>query len=453
MALAAGGALRFYNLGALELSPDEGASWAAASAPTTSEVIVRQARLNPGKLPIHDLMLHGWIAVFGSSLAAMRAMSAALGVVSILLVYLVVGELFAPESEGESALSHDDIGVIAGLATLVFAVNLVTIKYSREARMYPLMLSAILAQVAMFLRALRAGGLANYAAVVLLTAIAIGSNYSALAVPATEGLWLLNVVARSGWRPDNANARRGWALAAALAAAGLILVPTLFSLPAVSAVNGGGWRKPPALYAPFALFNKATGSFAFPILAALAIWGVVRGWRDARDAVGFALLWMWAPPLMMMVASYTIAPVFVERYGLSCFVPFFILVALGIFELPGDLVRIGALALAVVFSVGHIVSYDRKPHDAQYREAIAAASSALKPGEVMTIVPGYAIDVIRYYLPADQFNRAVPYDASAPPVAVLILGDQNLAPSAAQSYRKEYPEVVTRLRGVTVLRR
>ena len=319
--------------------------------------------------------------------------------------------------------------------------------------MYPLMLSAILAQVAMFLRALRAGGLANYAAVVLLTAIAIGSNYSALALPATEGLWLLNVVARAGWRPDNANARRGWALVAALAAAGLILVPKLFSLPAVSAGNAGGWRKPPALYAPFALFNKATGSFAFPILAALAIWGVVRGWRDARDAVGFALLWMWAPPLMMMVASYTIAPVFVERYALSCFVPFFILVALGIFELPGDLVRIGALVLAVAFSVGHIVSYDRKPHDAQYREAIAAASSALKPGEVMTIVPGYAIDVIRYYLPADQFNRAVPYDASAPPVAVLILGDQNLAPSAAQSYRKEYPDVVTRLRGVTVLRR
>ena len=150
----------------------------------------------------------------------------------------------------------------------------------------------------------------------------------------------------------------------------------------------GGWRKLPAWYEPFALFNKATGSFAFPILAALAIWGVVRGWRrGAHDAVGFALLWMWAPPFMMVAASYTIAPVFVERYALSCFVPFFILAALGIFELPGDLVRAGALALAVAFSLGHLVSYDRKPHDAQYREAIAAADSALKPGEVMTVVP------------------------------------------------------------------
>ncbi len=436
------------------MSADEGASWAAASAPTAAEVIARQPALNPGELPVHDLMLHGWIALFGSSLAAMRAMSAALGVVSILLVYLVCWELFTPGSERESALTSDDAEIIAGLGALVFAVNLVTIKYSREARMYPLMLAAILAQVAMFIRALRRGGLVNYAAVVVLTAIAIASNFAALLVPATEGLWLLIVIARARWRPDDAKARRAWAIAIALAAAGLILVPKLFtSLHAASAGSVGGWRKPPALYAPFALFNKATGSFAFPILAALAIWGVMRGWRRERDAVGFALLWMWAPPVAMLVASYTIAPVFVERYALTCFVPFFILVALGIFELPGDLVRIGALVLAVAFSAGHIVSYDRKPHDAQYREAIAAASSALKPGEVMTVVPAYAIEVLRYYLPADQLDRAVSYGAPASAAAVLILGDQNLAPDAARSYRKVYPDVVARLRGVTVLRK
>jgi mannosyltransferase len=445
-----GSAIRFANLGALEMSPDEGASWAAASAPTAAEVIARQPSLNPGELPAHDLLLHGWIALFGSSIAAMRALSAALGVVSILLIYLVVCELF----EG-SELTRDDIRLVAGFSALLFAVNLVTIKYSREARMYPLMLAAVLAQVAMFIRALRVGGLANYAAVVLLTAIAIASNFAAVLIPATEGLWLVYIIARAGWRPDNANARRAWTIAIALAAAGLILVPKLVSsLHRASAGSVGGWRKPPALYEPFALFNKATGSFAFPILAALAIWGVVRGWRrGARDATNFALLWMWAPPLMMVVASYTIAPVFVERYALSCFVPFFILAALGIFELPGDLVRIGGLALAVAFSVGHIVSYDRKPHDAQYREAIAAAESALKPGEVMTVVPSYAIEVLRYYLAADQQNRAVRYEPEAPPAAVLILGDQNLAPGGAHSYKEQYPNVIARLRGVTVLRR
>ena len=432
------------------MSPDEGASWAAASAPSAAEVIARQPSLNPGELPIHDLMLHGWIALFGSSVAAMRSLSAALGVISIWLVYLVVCELF----EG-SALIRDDVKIVAGLSALVFAVNLVTIKYSREARMYPLMLAALLAQVTMFLRALRVGGFANYAAVMLLTAIAIASNFAAMLIPATEGLWLVYIIARAGWRPGDANARRAWAIALALAAGGFILLPKLFlSMHAASSGSVGGWRKPPAWYEPFALFNKATGSFAFPILAILAIWGVICGWRrGARDSIAFAILWMWAPPLIMVVVSYAIAPVFVERYALSCFVPFFVLAALGIFELPGDLVRVGALVLAVAFSIGHIVSYDRKPHDAQYREAIAAADSALKPGEVMTAVPSYAIQVLRYYLPADQLDRAVRYDPSAPSAAVLILGDQNLAPGEAQSYKKEYPHTVARLRGVTVLQR
>ena len=211
------------------MSPDEAASWAAASAPTAAEVIARQPSLNPGELPVHDLLLHGWIALFGSSIAAMRALSAALGVLSIALVYIVVIELFATGSEKDSALSNDDIGIIAGLAALLFAVNLVTIKYSREARMYPLMLAAILAQVAMFLRAIRVGGLANYLGVVVLTAIAIASNFAAVLIPATEGLWLVFIIARAGWRPDDANARRAWTIAIALAAAGLILVPKLFS--------------------------------------------------------------------------------------------------------------------------------------------------------------------------------------------------------------------------------
>jgi mannosyltransferase len=431
------------------MSPDEGASWAAASAPSAAEVIARQPALNPGELPVHDLLLHAWIALFGSSLAAMRALSAAFGVASILLVYLVVCELFQ-----ESALTRDDVKTVAGLSALLFAVNLVTIKYSHEARMYPLMLAAILAQVAMFLRALRVGGLANYTAVVVLSALAIASNFAALLMPATEGLWLVYIIAIAGHRHDNANARRAWVIAIALAAAGLILVPKLFSsLHAASAGSLGGWRKLPAWFEPFALFNKATGSFAFPILAALAIWGAISGWRrSSRDSIAFALLWMWAPPLMMLAASYMIAPVFVERYALSCFVPFFILAALGIFELPGDLVRVAALALAVAFSLGHIVSYERKPHDAQYREAIAAADSALKPGEVMTVVPSYAIQMLRYYLPPDHLDRAVRYEPSAP-AAVLILGDQNLAPGASQSYKNEYPQVVARLRGVTVMRK
>jgi uncharacterized membrane protein len=461
-ALAVGGYLRFANLGALEMSADEGASWAAAAASSVAEVIARQPALNPGELPVHDLMLHGWIRLFGERVAAMRVMSALLGVVSIALVYFVTRELLFLDSGTESQLSPesrlwgDDVTMIAATAALIFAVSLVTIKYSREARMYPVMLAAVLAQVAIFLRALRVGGLANYVVVAILTALAIGANYSAILVPATEAVWLMYVVARPrDGGADNPQSKHAFALAAALGAGGLILAPKLLSsLQVASALNASGnvigWRRPPSLYAPIALFNKATGTFAFPALAAFAIWGAIRGWRrGARDAVSFALLWMWLPLVMMVAGSYAIAPAFVERYALSCFVPFFILIAIGIFSLRTDSARVVALAIIFGLSIGHIVSYARKPHDAQYREAVASATAALKPDEVITVVPPYAIEVVRYYLPAIQRDRAVPYDASSTNAAVLILGDQDVA----DSYGKDYPQTVARLRGVTVMRK
>ena len=71
----------------------------------------RHYALNPGELPIYDLTLHGWIALFGTSPTAMRALSAAFGVLTIALVYIVVCELFAPETETESVLTIDDIAI------------------------------------------------------------------------------------------------------------------------------------------------------------------------------------------------------------------------------------------------------------------------------------------------------------------------------------------------------
>ena len=65
VAVVLGALLRFFRLGASELSPDEAASWAAAAAPTVAGVIRQQAVFNPGKLAAYELILHGWIAVFG----------------------------------------------------------------------------------------------------------------------------------------------------------------------------------------------------------------------------------------------------------------------------------------------------------------------------------------------------------------------------------------------------
>jgi len=452
-AVLLGGYLRFSGLSRLEMSDDEGASWAAAAAPTLGQVIAAQARLNPGKMAVHEIALHEWTALFGDGIVAQRALSAMLGTISIVIVFWIGFELYAPRNESDDWRAAS----IAALGAIVYAVNLVTIKYTREARMYPVMLTATLLQVGFFVRASRRGGFLNYAGAGAFAIVAIASNFSAALVPATEGMWLLYLIARSGIRAQNAESRRAWSLVAALALAALAFFAFAMSglRGAASAVERGAieWIKSPPWWAPVALFNKAAGSFSFPVLALAAAYGVARGWRRERDAVAFSLLWMWGPPVLMVIVSYAVRPLFVERYALASFVPFFLLVGVGIWELSELRWRAVALAIVVAISIGHIAVSNRKPHDAEWREAALLGVANLHSGETMTAVPRYSISVVRYYLPPTERTRTIDYVRGGREASVVLLRDHGVAPAVDTAIHQEYPVELARMRGVIVLRR
>src|SRR6185437_6171997 len=123
-------------------------------------------------------------------------------------------------------------------------------------------------------------------------------------------------------------------------------------------------------------------------------------WSRSRDGVEFALIWMLAPPLLLMGISLLLRPVFVERYLLSCFVPFFLLVAIGINQTGALRSKLTALAIVSAFALGHVHAYERKPHDAQWREAATIAAAGTANNASIAVAPGYAVNVVRYYLRA-----------------------------------------------------
>ena len=99
----------------------------------------------------------------------------------------------------------------------MFAVNVIAIRNSREARMYPLMLDATLGQVWFFARAARLGGMVNYAGAMFLALAASGATLAAVPVFVLEGFWLLYRLYRHGWWPAEPGSRHAWGLAIALA--------------------------------------------------------------------------------------------------------------------------------------------------------------------------------------------------------------------------------------------
>ena len=103
IAVAVGTLLRFFRLGSRELSIDESLSWAESSRRNVDRILHVQHRLDSGKFPIYEIAQHGWMSLFGDSEAAMRALPALIGSLSIVLVFILGVELMLAVSEAPEA--------------------------------------------------------------------------------------------------------------------------------------------------------------------------------------------------------------------------------------------------------------------------------------------------------------------------------------------------------------
>mgnify|MGYP001167495394 CR=1 FL=1 len=456
LAVALGGILRFSNLGGSEMSADEGSSWAAASASSVSQVLQLQPRLNPGKFAVHEIALHEWARLFGDGLAAMRALSAMAGTVGIVVVFFLARDLLGlspavtrGENENDVQESAETPSYVlpAAFAAMLFAVNLVFIKYAREARMYSVAALFGLLQIDFFLRSWRRATAAAFLFTAVFTALAIASTFTMLLILVPEVLWLAYLT----WPRARPSYRRAAIVGLALTGGLFLLIPPAIIYLRVRAhapaLLAYAWAPSPPFWAPVSMFNKATGSITFPFMLGLAFWGITGHWRPGRDAIVFMLLWMLVPPVMVLCASYLIRPAFVERYMLVSFVPFFLLVAVGICSVPGYPAKSALLALVTLLALGHVYSYQRHPHDVQWREAVQAAAGTT--GRTIAVAPPFAADVVRYYLRDSHSDWSVT-TGDAKSAAVAIVADSGVSPSEAARIATTCPRLLMRLRGVIV---
>src|SRR5258708_9628545 len=134
VAIGLGAALRFVRLGSRELSIDESLSWYAAAAPTVTDLLRIQHGVDSGKLAVHELALRGWMRMFGDSEGAIRAMSALIGTLSIVLVFILAVEILSAVSSTEGEDRQEWGGyVIAALSVLLFAVGLPAVEIAGQA--------------------------------------------------------------------------------------------------------------------------------------------------------------------------------------------------------------------------------------------------------------------------------------------------------------------------------
>jgi hypothetical protein len=365
--------LRWYRIDAQSLWYDEGIS--AHQLTRSFPEILRAAALDTHP-PLYYWTLKAWGDTLGASELGLRSLSAACGVLAVVLTWLIGRRLFGP--------------LVGTLAALLLAAAPLAVYYSQEVRMYAqvtaLGLLAVYAYTRRWPWVYALAGIATLYTQYLGAAILIALNLHAV-------LW---------WRAQSRREWLVWLGANAAIALGFLpwlstfiaqqshalntspRTPQMLTLDTLSAYGGG------IVHGDVFL---ATGG----VLVAVAVLGMVL-WRDRRAASLGLLIWL--APLALVLGLGLRSGLFELRYLVLSLPGLALLAAAGIVRLarhPFAAVGVGLAALLPA-ALGLSAQYfDPTLARDDYRGLVASIEAEARPTDVVVLSAPNQTEVFGYY--------------------------------------------------------
>ncbi|HEY4373245.1 MAG TPA: hypothetical protein VGN52_15045 [Burkholderiales bacterium] len=384
----AGLAIRLYRLDALSLWIDEGYS---ARAITHSFSYLWQVlptfEFNP---PTYYIVLKAWAAVVGDSEGALRLLSVVCNVATIPLIFLMAR---MPGEAGKNPFR----GL---LAPLLFALSSIQLQYAQEVRGYALFAFLVAVVMCCEMRIMRNWSRESGAVLSRGTEPITLAGWLGLGVVLALVLWVHNTGSFAAltlgmplvawWMTKTGfdrRAGRGILVAAVISA--FLYLPYVHSLLERStAVYRGYWIAKPHLRDIFDVAARFAGtpfiSSRFAVAALfllLSVLGAFRLWAEGQKDHALLLLSVGlGAPLLEIVVSYCVMPIFLDRTLIYLSVPLSILVGHGM-ESLGTICRaiVGVVVVSLLCAnvAGFFAQFSKEP----WRDVAAFLSTRLGKGE------------------------------------------------------------------------
>lgn len=378
--LACACALRLYHLGIASLWVDEAETvWLVSKPLDEMWRILTTIELNP---PLYSLLMHYWVASFGSSEFAVRLPSVLLGVASVFMLFRLGNSLFDRRT-----------GLLA--ATLL-AASPYHVAYSQEARCYSLLIFLslwscfVLAQLVRQPTRLRRGGY-----VLVTTAMLYTHPYAVFVVLAQVSAYLLALVSMRE-RP----ALGFWGGSALQLCLGLLYAPWIWvTVSSLRGLDKGnlwiawyGWQIIGESYRDY-----AGGVALLTLLAALAANGVRRlGPRDFGLWLGIALsLCCVVVPVVM---SRFGTPFYLVRYGIVALMGMCLLASAGIARRRWFAAITVGVLIALMLPAATHVEWTAGWRATDWRTVGETIRAQVAPRDAILVDNGYADYAVSYYL-------------------------------------------------------
>jgi mannosyltransferase len=350
-----------------------------------------------GHPPLYYYLLHAWMEVFGDGDRAVRALSGLITLGTLPLAFLV-GRRIAGRRLGLTL-------------ALVFALSPYAFRYGSETRMYALLMAEVFAGYLLLDAAITAPRWKTLVGISTVSGLLLWTHYWSMWLLGAIGVLALVRLARAQRRGDRVLVVGTAKIVAALAVGGLTFVPWLPTLLYQSQHTGTPWA--PSFRVTTLVVTSITefaggpyseaqlGVLLLTILVAIGVFGT--GIDNQRIELDFFAHPLARRPLSVLALTIAIAAAvgmvngmaFSPRYA-AVFFPFFlILVALGLQQFKGGLVRdvvlvtFTALSLAGMFLV---VRVDRT----QARASVEVIERTAPDGVVIACPDQLGPSVSRY---------------------------------------------------------
>jgi hypothetical protein len=277
-------------------------------------------------------------------------------------------------------------------------------------------------------------------------ALAMAANFTALFLVAGEGLWLayLALARTQGWPGGRLRvAAPAWSLIGGVT----LLLPFARSAVAVSdsALAHGAldWIRyqPPLGWTYHLLRDDAGDKWLFRLLLALAAFGFWRYEGKARMAPLFMATVAASPFVVVAMLSLWGRPMMVDRYVLLGEVAFLGLAAVGVSALESVVAR--ALVLLLIVWLSARALRHSSFFWVDWRGAAVIANTDSRGDREIGVVPGYAVNVVRYSLPPARRGLAVAIDSNCGNSEILIVSPgRPIAPARLTELRTCYPRLL-----------
>ncbi len=410
--VAIGLVLRFWTRSALWL--DEALTVDIARLPVHE---IPSYLKRDGAPPLYYVLLHFWMKPFGDSDVAVRSLSGVFSVATLPVVWIVGRRL------GGRSVAWV---LLVAVASAPFAIY-----YATEARMYSLVMFLTACGLWALSRVLEKARPGNVVALAVVTAALLYTQYWALYLVGSIGLWLLWQLWRG--RPEwRSNAR--WALGAIVVGC-LAFIPWVPTFLYQSRYTGTPWAGTPT-YA--AIINAITGftdnqasnavtgsnqgrllALGYFALAGLGLFGVARGrWHIDLDirtrpqgrGLAFAVVVTLAAAITGGILSQS---AFSARYAAVVFIPLLALLALGTLTFADARLRL--VVVAVVAVAGVASSIPNITTQRTQAPAVAATLAAhARPGDIVAYCPDQLGPAVYRLTGSNEFDQTTFPRGSSP---------------------------------------